>query len=501
MDTPVTIATSADMAKLLPDSLNRKGCLLSWTAATALLWPVVGVYAQESAATDLPVTDMPMTDLQAHGIIVVPRVSLTQTFTDNVNLDTSNKQAEQITEVSPGIHIASDAGRLKGYFDYALRAIAYAQSGRSDSFQNALNTAGRYEAVDGLMYLDFGGAISQQAVNAFGTQSSAGAYSNANKVEVSNYRLSPYLQGHLGNSANYVLRINRLVTQSDSAAAPGTATLQSSINLDGSTPLKNLGWLIDVSRTGVDYSAGRYTEADLSDVGLSYTLTPQLSVFAKTGREGNNYSSVDKQFYFTSDVGATWDPSARTRVTASHGNRSFGEAHAVTVEHHTALWVLRFSDTRDVTAVPVSVLVPTTSVVSGFVVSALSLQRRQDLSLTLRGVRDTVTFVGTQSESMRVDALSTALDDLAKSSVHQVGASVSYLHRLTPMYSFGLTAALQQTSGALGLPETWLRDMSISLTGKVARNSSVVFGLRHSAYTGATSYDESAITLNLTVQF
>jgi uncharacterized protein (PEP-CTERM system associated) len=154
-----------------------------------------------------------------------------------------------------------------------------------------------------------------------------------------------------------------------------------------------------------------------------------------------------------------------------------------------------------VTAVPVSVLVPTTSVVSGFVVSALSLQRRQDLSLTLRGVRDTVTFVGTQSESMRVDALSTALDDLAKSSVHQVGASVSYLHRLTPMYSFGLTAALQQTSGALGLPETWLRDMSISLTGKVARNSSVVFGLRHSAYTGATSYDESAITLNLTVQF
>jgi len=489
------------MVKLLPDSLYRKGRLLGWTAVTVLLWPVVGVYAQELDATDLPVTDLPMADMQTLGITVVPRVSLTQTFTDNVNLATSGKQAEQITEVSPGIHIASDAGRLKGNFDYALRAIAFAQSGRSDSFQNALNTVGRYEAVDGLMYLDFSGAISQQAVTAFGTQSSTNGYSNANKVEVSNYRFSPYLQGHLGNSANYVVRISRLVTQSDSAAAPGTATLQGTVNIDGSSPLKNLGWLIDVSRTGVDYSAGRYTESDLSDVGLSYALTPQLSVFAKAGREGNNYSSVDKQFYSTSDVGATWAPSTRTRITASQGNRSFGDAHAVTIEHRTALMVLRFSDTRDVMAVPVPVPVQGASVISGFVVSALNLQRRQDLSLTLRGVRDTVTFVGTQSENMRVDTLSTALDDLAKSSVHQVGASVGYLHRLTPLFSFGLTAALQQTSGAPGLPESWLRDVSINLSGKVARNSSVAVGLRHSSYTGATPYEESAVTFNLTVEF
>jgi hypothetical protein len=255
--------------------------------------------------------------------------------------------------------------------------------------------------------------------------------------------------------------------------------------------------LLDVSRTGVDYSAGRYTESDLSDVGLSYAVTPQLSVFVKAGVEANNYTSVDKQSYATNDVGLKWTPSERTRVSASQGNRSFGEAHAVSVEYGTAHVTLRVSDTREVSTVPA----PVVSTINSFVLSALALQRRQELSLILRGARDTLTLVANQSESSRVDTLSTAVDDLSRSAVQQTGVSFSYQHRLTPMFNLGFSAALQRASGAPSLADSWLRELNVSISGKVTRKSSVAMGLRHSSYTGTLPYDESAIFLNLTVEF
>ncbi len=483
------------MVKSQCDFPVRKGYLLYQGVAIALLCAAGGTYAQE-----LEVTDASEAGVPPPGITVVPRVSMTQSFTDNVNQTTSGRQAEQITEVSPGIRVVSTAGRVKGHLDYALRAIAYANTDRADSFQNALDTVGTYEVVDRLLFLDFSGNISQQAIHALGTQSGPESYNTTNRAEVSNYRLSPYLQGHLGRQANYVLRVTRQVTQSDSAAAPGTATLQSTANFDGATPLKNLGWLVEVSRVGVDYSAGRYTESDLSDAGLSYALTPQFSVFAKAGIESNNYTSLDKRSYSSNDIGLKWIPSQHMRVLASRGNRSFGDTHAVSIEYGTALVVLRFSDTRDVSAVPTAAsLVP--SVVGGFVVSALSVQRKQDLELVLRGVRGTLRFIASQSESTRVDTVSTAFDDLARAPVNQVGARLSYLHRLSPGFNLGLATAIQRASGAPGLPDNWLREVGMSLTGKITRRSTLGVGLRHSDFTGATPYEENAVSFNLTFEF
>ncbi|MCF8154367.1 MAG: TIGR03016 family PEP-CTERM system-associated outer membrane protein [Rhodoferax sp.] len=503
---------SAHMFKPLPDSLYRSGRLLGRAAATILLCAAVSVQAQDLNVADTPTPEMLGTDepggqlqepyagssdFPTHGITVVPRLSVMQTFTDNVNQASSGKQSEQVTEISPGIHIASGKGRLRGYFDYALRAVGYGQSSRSDSYLNALDTVGKFEAVDRILYVDFTGAIAQQAITAFGTQSGAGAYSTTNRTEVSNYRLSPYLQGRLGDLANYVVRMDRLVTQSDSASAPGTFASQNSITIDGTRAERTIGWLMDVSRSGVDYSGGRYTESDLSDVGLSYAFTPQLSVFAKAGVEANNYTTVDKQSHATNEVGLKWNPSERTQLLASQGHRSFGESHAVSMEHSTNLVVLKLSDVRDVSTTPA----PFVSAVSGFVLSALSLQRRQDLTLTLRGVRDTLAFAVTQTESTRVDTLSTAPDDLARGTVHQSGARISYLHRLTPVFNLGFIASLQQAWGAPSLPDSWLREFSMNLTGKVTRKSAVAVGLRHASYTGATPYEENAVTFNLTVEF
>lgn len=453
-------------------------------------------YAQEDA-----------TDEVRQGFSMVPRVSIASTFTDNVTLVNSGKQAEQITEISPGIRVFSDGRRVKGYLDYALSGIAYGRNSSQNRSKNALNMFGSIEALDKWMYLDFSGFITQQTISALGTQSSESTLINPNKTEVSSYRLSPYFRGRLGAFANYEVRYSRTVTHSNTGAASGVATSDGIVNVSGDTAFKNLAWSADINRQSIDYSAGRPTEADKFDVGLSYSVTPQFIVFGNAGRESSNYTSVDKQIYETNSLGASWFPSDRTRLSASRARRAFGETHSVVLEHRTALTVWKFTDIRDISAAPSQTYFPLNStspsapVISSFLSSAVSQQHRQDLSLTLQGMRDTATFVAAWSENSRLDTVSAGIDDLSISAVRQMGFSVDYLHRLTPDYSLNLLVSQQRTLDGQGLQDATLYFVNIGLTGKVGRYTSASVGARRSVFSSTTPYDESALFFNLTMQY
>lgn len=489
-----------------------------------------GAYAQESVSGGAA----------GRAVSIVPRVSFTETLTDNVRLTNAGQQSEQITAISPGIRINIEGARVKGYFDYALNQIFYAQGSSPSQSQNALNTFGTLEAVDNWAFVDFSGSISQQAVSAFGAQSIDNSSVNANRAEVSSYRISPYVRGRLGDLVSYDARYSRAVTSSDAAGKSSVKTADGIANFRGDSAFRNLGWSADVSQQRVDFYAGRPTEADRLNLGLSYSITPQLSVSVNAGREANNYTSFDKQSSNTGGFGVRWSPSEMTKLSASRDHRSFGDAHSVSFEHRTARTAWRFSDTKDVSATPNQAVVgslgsiydllysqfaslepnaaaraqlvnayllangisPNAVVISSFLTSALSLQRRQDLSFALLGVRDTVTFIATQSKSTRLDTVSAGVDDFTTSEVvRQRGFSVNYAHRLTPDYSLGVLVSQQRTSGVSSLQDTTLRFLNVSLTAKVGKRATASMGVRRVVSSGNSRYVENAITGNLTVQF
>jgi uncharacterized protein (PEP-CTERM system associated) len=499
--------------------------------AASLVMASAGAYAQESGSDS---------GLR-RAVSIVPRVSVTETLTDNVRLSSVDKQADLITEISPGIRISSEGRRLKGYFDYSLSKIAYAQSSSSSQFQQALNTFGTLEAVDNWAYLDFSGSISQQAISAFGTQSIDNTSVNSNRAEVSSYRISPYVRGRLGDLASYEARYSRAGTNSDSAVASDVKTTDGVLKISGDSAFRNLGWSADASQQTIDYSAGRPTEADLLNLGLSYVITPQLRVSGRAGREANNYTSVDKKSYGTSGFGVNWSPSAMTTLSASRDHRSFGDAHSLSFEHRTARTAWKFTDSKDILVTPSQTGIaslgsiydllyrqfasiepnpaaraqlvnaflqangvsPNATAISNFLTSAVSLEHRQDLSFALLGVRDTITFIATRSESSRLDTLSTAVDDLTKSSlVRQRGFSVNYAHRLTPDYSLGVLASQQNISGVSSLQDATLRLLNFNVTGKVGKQATVSVGVRHVVYNSSTApYVENAVIGTLIVQF
>lgn len=499
--------------------------------AASMVMASAGTYAQESGSESG----------RERALSIVPRVSFSETLTDNVRLSSTNRQSDMITEVSPGIRLSGEGRRLKGFFDYSLSHINYAHNSSSSQIQHALNTAGTLEAIDNWAYLDFSGSISQQAISAFGTPPSGNtSLINANQTEVSSYRFSPYVRGRLGDLANYEARYSRSGTNSRSDLGSGVTSTDGLVNINGDTSFRRLGWSVNASRQSIDYNVGRSTEDDRFIVGLSYIVTPQLIISARGGREANNYTSLDKQSYANSGVGFNWNPSQATRLAASVDHRSFGSAHSLDFEHRTARTAWRFSDMKDAAATPNQAVVgslgsiydllysqfaslepneaaraqlvnayllangisPNAVVVSSFLTSALSLQRRQDLSFALLGIRDTITFIATRSKSSRLDTVSTAVDDFNTSAlIRQRGFSVNYTHRLTPDYSMGVLVSKQRTAGESSLQDTTLRFINISLTGKVGNRTTASVGVRRVVSSGNSPYVENAINGTLIVLF
>lgn len=447
---------------------------------------------------------------------VVPRVTVLETLTDNVNLSTTGRRSDQITEVSPGIHITHDSGSVTGYFDYALRALGYAQGSHESTYLHALSTAGHVDALDQWLFVDFTGDVSQQSLNALGPLSGNTGYSNVNSTEVSRYSVAPFVQGVLADAVDYNARLSRTITLANSALSSDVGETQAAVNLSSSTTLGQVGWVADASRYNVDYSTGRATEADLTDVGLRLAITPQLSAVVKVGREYSNYVTRDKESYNTNDLILNWQPAPPLQASASWGKRSFGDIHAVNLEYHTPLVSLRVADRRDVAAVPGQLLpvvlrpqeplpapgpLPGAPVLGYFITTAVTVQDRQDVQLSLMGVRDTLTLGYSQSDYTRLDTVAQVIDELARETVHQALLSLEYTHRLTPRYDLGVLAAWQKASGALNQEDNVLRQLTFSVTGKVSRRGSASLGLRRAVATGGAPYDETALTAALQFEF
>ena len=474
---------------------------------------------------------------------VVPHVSVSETWTNNVRLDSVGQQSELITEISPGILINIDNSLIKSHFDFSLSTVHYAKNSSPSRtrLQNALTAFGTLKAVDDWAFVDFSGSISQQSVSAFGTQSIDNTSINANRAEVSTYRLSPYVRGALGSFANYEARYSRAISGSDSVASSDVTVDDVNLRVSGSSSFSKLGWSANASKNKTDYSRGRATEAGRLNLGLSYSITPQLNLSVNGGQETNNYTSLNKQSSGTSGVGINWSPSQTTKFSATRDNQSFGSSHSVSFEHRTARTAWRFSDSKGVSNTPnqtgiaslgsvydllfnqfaslepdpiaraqlvnaylqANGISPNAIVISSFLASALSLQRTQNLSFALLGIRDTITFMASRGESSRLDTISTGLDDFNTSAlIRQRGFSVNYSHRLTPDYSLGVLASQQTTSGLTSGQDTTLRSFNVNVTGKVGKKASATVGARRViSSSSAKPYSETAVTGNLNVQF
>jgi uncharacterized protein (PEP-CTERM system associated) len=511
-------------------SINRPTTLRSTAVLVGAALTVQLVSAQSSEKSAAPKQD----------ISVSPRIAITETWTDNLRLSTVG-ETELVTEVRPGLRVDLNKARLKGFFDYSLSGFSYAKSTAAIRNVNTLSSNLKLEAIDNTLFLDASGSIGEQAASAFGAQSIDNTSINANRTEVSTYRIAPSLKGNMGVGTTYSAQYSRSVISTGSIGASNSATNELTLNFKGDLGAMRLGWTVDFVSQDVRFSAGRSTENSKALLGLVYTITPLFEVAAAVGNETQNYTSIAKESNPVSGVGLSWRPREATKLTAILFHHSYGDTYTISFDHRTGRTAWQYTDSKTSTQTPnlqgatgtssaydlyyaqfattepdpvaraqlvnsylqTYGIAPGATVNTGFVASSLALQHRRQLSFALLGKRDTITFIATQSESTRLDTLTNAIDDFTASpTVRQQGWIGNFAHRLTPDFTIGLLVSQINSNGTLSTQSTDLRNVNLSLTGKVGKKSTATLAVRKVDSTNSViPYSESALTATINLQF
>lgn len=472
---------------------------------------------------------------------VTPRVSVTETLTNNVDLS-ANKHGDQITELSPGISVRGESARLKGFFDYQLLELLYAKDAQRNQTQQALNASGTVEAIENWLFVDASGVITQQAISAFGTQATSNGSVTSNRTETSVFRVSPYVRGRLAGYADYELRYRRLANHTKSNLASDVDSDDWSGSLRGGFGQSSLSWLIQSSWQKAQYQSTRETEAQRLNASLSYQPDAQLKLTLLGGRESNNYASANKERKTTTGLGFLWAPTERTSLAATRESRFFGEGHNLSFTHRMPLLAMSYSDSRDVSVLPnqlatVSLgtyydllnnlfassvpdanaraqlvnrllqswnLPPNAAAIAGFLTSQVTVERLQALSLVTYGARNAVTLSVTQSDRQGLSIANGVVDDFSLSpSIKQRGVNVNWSYRLSALSSANLILAQQNAiSASTGVLNTRQRSASLGLTTKLGSKTAGSLLFRRALFDSSTlPYAESALVCAVTFQF
>ncbi|MDC6166088.1 TIGR03016 family PEP-CTERM system-associated outer membrane protein [Paucibacter sp. XJ19-41] len=500
--------------------------LMRCPVAVLLLVPTLNAWAQESGG--------------APALLIQPRLSLTQTLTDNLRLTSQGKDAALITNIAPGISLVRNTGRIKGSLDYALNSLTYTKSSEASQLQNALAAKLTAEAVEDWLFVDMQASVSQQAISAFGQQAADPSLANGNQSEVASLAVSPYVKGQLAGLVGYDLRTNLTESRAKDSVAGDVSGRSVAMRLNGLGGTKLLNWVASLSDQRTQARGSRDVQQLSTTATLLITPDIEWNVGLTAGRERNDYTTLSRESSTTYGANANWTPTPRTKLLADWMRHSYGDSHTLSLEHRMARTVWRLSDSQSVNtggpqgnagamtnydlyflqyaglvpdprerdvfvrALLVRLGLPPGSLInSGFLSAAPTLLRSRSFSFSWQGLRTSVTAMLTQSKSRRIDVQGPAVDDLSQSAlVQQRGLSLSLAHQLTPTDSASLVFSQQQSLGDQRSQGTDLKSLTANWNGRFGARLSWQLGLRHSRFESTQQpYRESAVIATLVQQF
>ena len=533
-------ATGRQVESTRPDRLNRGRSqpirpLLQRYVGRMVLPTMAGIMGMAAFATGAQET------VTRPALTVEPALGIQQTLTDNVHLTSTDRRSDLVTQLSPQLRLRSDAGLVRGFLDYSLTGLFYARESSFNNLQQSLSAAGTAEAVDKWAYIDASASISQQSLSALGTQSSDPALLNANRTEVSSLRLAPYVRGRLGTFADYEARLTWASTNSNNSEAD-SATTEALLRIgSAATTSARLGWSADYSHQAVDFSATGSHEIDRLNGVLTLAVSPELQLSARAGHEVNDLLTLDKENYKTWGWGATWTPTERTRLEATREQRFFGSSHSIRFEHRMSRSVWSFTDTKDLStdalnggaSAPRTVfdllftqfasiapdpiqraalvdafllgngLTRATLAHGGLLNTAATIQRNQNFSLALLGLRSTVLISTFRNDTRPVDPASVVSGDLSNgNTLRQRGVAINLSHRLTPLSALSVDYSQTKASTSVSDQSTDLKSLTATWSGRLRERTDLSLSVRRTLFDGAaSSYSESALIANLRLWF
>lgn len=278
---------------------------------------------------------------QAGDLEITFGAGITETFSDNVDLDAKGQEESALTTDFIGsFSLRSTSARANGGYDGSA-TLRHQTAGEDKglSLLPELRGFGNIEAVENLFFIDTASSISQQVLD------SGTADTQSNRETVQTHTISPYLVNRFGGFASAELRYTFDTSirdgESERAATVGGSDLSDTIthtarfDLNSGIDFSRLRWSInalaseseqddgnDITRRSISFNPEYAVVRSLSLLGsIGYAL------FEEEARIGSLPSDGTRSDFegLTWNTGFRWRPSRRTDLEVTYGRRDEGD--------------------------------------------------------------------------------------------------------------------------------------------------------------------------------
>lgn len=291
---------------------------------------------------------------------IQPRLSISETYTDNVRLGGVGGfggggagGSEFITQINPGVSLTGNGRRFNANANYTLNSLFFANSGRT-LIRQQLNSNGTAEILRDLFFVDGRAAIFQQNAFLFGSQAADNANLSGNLRDIRTWSISPYARHRFKNLASGEARYARSGVSSNGRNFFNTSSDAFIASLNSGSAFRTLGWGINYTHTEINRERAGVNlgkiELERTTGTLRYIVTSQFSLIGTGGYERNSFISIrgkPTSHFWT--AGFSWAPTRRTNLSASGGERFFGKTFSGSFDHRTRRTLWNASYVEDIT--------------------------------------------------------------------------------------------------------------------------------------------------------
>lgn len=273
---------------------------------------------------------------------ILPRMGLVETYTDNVTFAGDGfKKSDFITQLNPGVSVIGVGRHFNLNAQYTMNNLIYAEQSNFTRTRHQLNATATTELIEHLFFVDGRAMITQQNATLLGPQAINNVNVTGNRVNVSTFSISPYIRHRFQDFASTEVRYTRnMVSSSGNALRSSQADAFQAV-LNSGTSFQKLNWGLNYSNQMVHFSGSNRTiELERSIANLRYMITPQFGLTGMGGYERNSFISIrGNPSSPTWMIGFVWEPSERTSLAISGGQRFYGNTYAGSFTHRTRLTV------------------------------------------------------------------------------------------------------------------------------------------------------------------
>jgi uncharacterized protein (PEP-CTERM system associated) len=498
-----------------------------------------------AASAALPLAALPA---EAETWTIVPSLSLTETWSDNINLAVPDlARSDLVTEITPTLTFSGKGGRASLEGTVSVPVLYYLRTGSyNDNYFPLANVHGKVEAVEKFFFVEGLVSVTQPMLTPFGAQPSGLTNATQNRYTSSVYQVSPYIKGENPGGIQYLLRNDSTWANLNGAPIDTSNSYTSEWTGKLDTPIAPLGWHADLDLVNVKFKDQSSQRTNVARVGPRFAYDPVTRLSAHVGYEDNRYPLSDYSDVVYG-VGVEWQPTERSKVVANWEHRFFGSSYLFTFDHRTPLSVWNISASRLISSYPqqfgtlaaggnvpamldqlflsrisdpalrqqaVSAVIDSrklpTELTSPVNLYTQQITLNQNLSATagLLGARNGLFVTLYRYETQPISGSGQILPPLLSfnNDNTQLGANLVWSHSLTPLTTLNLTAFAMRTQ-ANGGPDyvTNQGAARLAITTPISPNMSAFAGIRYqklrSDFPGITDYTESAAFAGISYLF